>query len=499
MKLLKLLKHLSSYLHVFQPSFSPTLSLSLSPPCPIPTPYMSFQPTSATSKVILDLQSTIDSLRAELAESKVTLNETKQKYSILSKRNETMVEQLSNSKHQAEVAESLLKRKERRVIDLESQLTEVSSNNDNYRFELENLKSKLLVTDNEKFRLISENERISKSYEILQSSFNEYKLSINHQLETLKFQIPDFINKTTTNLSTNLNTLKLNQPEINSSYNLLLKNSKRLEELYNQKYDKVNNYLLLLTESTKQHGEATSIVMDECEEILKKLNRNEDVLLKIKNETTGNLTDLDKMKELSKRRDLSILNLTQQQSQSPTPTTTPTTTTTTTSTPSTPTTKKIDSPILIKSDTFDRKRNASSSPSILDFKFNTSNNSRNSSPDVEIPTNRSNKRNSLNVQKRENFTNNNSNNNRRKRNSYRHSMNQDDLKNLASSPNQPNSRIPSDFLPQQQQQENSMSRSNSTRKNNYRNSRNFSNNSIGNNNNNNNNRKFSIQSQHAED
>ena len=234
-----------------------------------------------------------------------------------------MVEQLSNAKHQAEVAESLLKRKERRVQDLENQLTEVTSTSDSYRFEMESLKSKLHSYENDSFRYTSENDRLSRSYEVLQSSFNDYKLSMSRTIADLKDQIPSFIQSQCKSLSNNLANLKDNQPTITTNFNLLTKNSKRLEELYSQKYDKVNNYLVLLTQSTRQHGQATSIVLEECEEILKKINRNEDVMLRIKTETDGNLTDTDKIKELTKLRDLSILQTSTSPSVSPSPVSSP--------------------------------------------------------------------------------------------------------------------------------------------------------------------------------
>lgn len=481
---------------------------------------MSTQPTSGTSKVILDLQSTIDSLTKELNETKVSLNETKQKYSILSKRNETLVEQLSNFKHQYEVNQSLLKRKERRVLDLENQLTELTSSNDNYRFELDHLKNKIKSNESDKFRLLHENERLTKSYDVLQSSFNDYKLDINQTLDGLKFDIPNFVNKTTTNLSNSLNLLDLNKPEINSNYNLVLKNSKRLEELYSQKYEKVNNYLVLLAESTKQHGQSTSIIMEECEDILKKLNRNEDVLMKIRSETNGNLTDLDKMKEFNKKRDLSILSDSSNIHNSSTSS-------------NDHSSISLDSPTLENGNSNPSSPANSSTPKVsekrrispgglLDSRFNSNSYTTKNENDQSFSTNpyrQHRKRNSLNITKKDrnvnnnnnipNITNNNNNNNsnnnnndRRKRNSYRHSMNQDDFSNLLNNNGQDDfidmrKRINSPSSPVTPTS--SVGRSNSTRKN-HRNSRNFSANSTnsntGNSNNGNpngHNRRWSVQ------
>ncbi|GMM30778.1 hypothetical protein DAMA08_035230 [Martiniozyma asiatica (nom. inval.)] len=268
---------------------------------------MSSQPTSGTSRVIESLQATIDNLKNELNETKVNLNETKQKHTILQKRNENMVEQLSNAKYQAEVAESMLKRKERRILDLETQLTDSISSYDTMKFDLEKLKSDISIINSDKVHITAEKERLDMAYEMLENSFSQYRTQMNQKVDELKSQVPNFIEKREKCLNENINLLKTQQPEITSSYNLLIKNSKRLEELYSQKYQKVNDSLLLLANSTKQHGEATSIIMAECEDILKNLNRNEDVMLKIINETNGNLTNEEKMQEFTKLRDISIL------------------------------------------------------------------------------------------------------------------------------------------------------------------------------------------------
>lgn len=452
----------------------------------------SHQPTSGTSKVIENLQTTIDSLKSELNETKATLSETKQKYAILSKRNESMVEQLSNVKHQAEVAESLLKRKERRVLDLESQITEVASSSDSYRFQCETLKNKMQNMESDKSRLQAENERLSKSYDILQSSFNDYKLSISHSVSSLKCQIPTFIDSTKNRLAENLSQLHSSQPQIDSSYNMMLKNSKRLEELYSQKYDKVNNYLILLAESTKQHGQSTSIIMEECEDILKKLNRNEDVLLKIKNETTGNLTDLDKMREFNKRRDFSILNdssnIHNSQSAASSTISSPSLNSPSTSASpsfaagtSTKAKNSLSSSLSNGAAKFSEKRRIS--PGILDSKFNPLNNtSRGSSPEVnenDSPRERSNNNNNtVNRDRKRHSLSNIPKKDQRRRSSYRQSMNLDDHANFTSDQQDDQSHIdrrkrvissnsPGPYSPSSSNSS-TLGRSNSTRRNNNR-------------------------------
>ncbi|GMF08134.1 unnamed protein product [Ambrosiozyma monospora] len=125
---------------------------------------------SHTSKVIDGLHSQIDTLSTDLNETKAILAETKQKYSILQRRNETLVEQVSNAKHQAEVSEALLKRKERRVTDLENQLTDALSSNDTMKFESDNLKSRMNKLQEKENTMIAECERLQVAYDAVVSS-----------------------------------------------------------------------------------------------------------------------------------------------------------------------------------------------------------------------------------------------------------------------------------------------------------------------------------------
>lgn len=253
---------------------------------------------TSTSRVIDDLQKNIDVLKRELSETKIILNETKQKYSILQNRAESLVEQLSNSKHQNEITESLLKRKERRILDLEVQITDLISNSDKLNFENEQFKSKFKRIEQTEVDLTHENERLKNSYNILLSSTNEYRNSMNEKLDQTKSRLLAFIDERSKHLNNNINLIKTQEPEIMASFNLLTKNSKRLEELYSQKNRNLNSSLTTLATLTKEHGSTTSIIFEECENILKKLNRNENIILKIRNETDGNLIDLDKIKIL---------------------------------------------------------------------------------------------------------------------------------------------------------------------------------------------------------
>lgn len=263
--------------------------------------------STGTSKVIDALQRELDALRGDLLETRETLAETRHKCSILQKRNETMVEQLSNAKHQAEVAESMLKRKERRVVDLETQLTDSISSYDTVKFDHDKLKMALSTANKDRALHQHENERMEAAYQTLQTSFASYRATMGERIDHLSTLIPTFLAQREKILAENVALIKSEQPQLLESYAAMAKNGKRLEQLYSQKYERVNESLLVLANATKQHGQATAIVMDECEDVLKAMNRNEDLVLRVAQVPQGPLSDQAKISQLKKLRDISVL------------------------------------------------------------------------------------------------------------------------------------------------------------------------------------------------
>ena len=245
--------------------------------------------SSATSKVIDELQSKIDQLGGDLNETKESLREYKQKNSILRKRNDNLVEQLSNAKHESDMSESLLKRKERRVVDLEAQLTEALSKADNLQFELQDMKKKAKMLTEKEEVAVSECERLKVSYDAIVTAQNEYKRLMGNKLSGLEQRLFSFLDDRKKTLDSNMDLLKRQEPEIMASYQVVVKNSERLEEMYAQRQQSVSQALVALAGATKTHGEKTGIVMAECEDVLKQMNRNEELMARLR--STNNDSD----------------------------------------------------------------------------------------------------------------------------------------------------------------------------------------------------------------
>ncbi|GME75319.1 unnamed protein product [[Candida] boidinii] len=187
---------------------------------------------SGTSRVIESLHQQIDTLTNQVNELNADVTELKQKNSLITRRNETLIEQLSNAKHQTEVSESLLKRKERRVIDLEIQLTDALSNLDTIKFDYDNTKNRMSKLQEKENSTISEYERLQIAYDMVILSQKEYKIQMIQQVNELRSELSSFINNREKKLNENIDLIKKQEPEILSSYKSVVKNSKQLELIY---------------------------------------------------------------------------------------------------------------------------------------------------------------------------------------------------------------------------------------------------------------------------
>lgn len=220
-------------------------------------------------------------------ENKETLRETKQKNSILRRRNDTLVEQLSNAKHESDMSEAMLKRKERRVSDLEEQLTDAMSKADSLQFKSDGMTKRIKTLQEKEGMAVSECERLKVSYDAIVTAQTEYKRLMDNKISKLEQKLHEFMDDRRETLDNNIDLFKRQEPEIMASYKVVVKNSQRLEEMYAQRQKSVREALITLATATKTHGQKTSIVMAECEDVLKQMNRNEELMSRLRKAENG--------------------------------------------------------------------------------------------------------------------------------------------------------------------------------------------------------------------
>ncbi|KAG7893247.1 hypothetical protein KL905_002826 [Ogataea polymorpha] len=226
-----------------------------------------------TSKVIESLHSQIDGLKDKLDDTQAELDEYKRKLSVVVKQNETLTEKLSNARHQNEVSESLLARKERKVLDLEAQLTEACSAADRWKFEEESLRRKLAAIQEQETMSTVEADRLRASYDVVVESQKEYKLRTQMEVGDLRRQLKLFIQESSTRLEKNNESMGGVNVALEESYKVARVCSERLAAAYERKQAHFEEALSTLEASVKIQEQNTKTTLVECQDALQQLKR----------------------------------------------------------------------------------------------------------------------------------------------------------------------------------------------------------------------------------
>ncbi|KAG7702965.1 hypothetical protein KL933_002283 [Ogataea haglerorum] len=226
-----------------------------------------------TSKVIESLHMQIDGLKGQLDDTQAELDEFKRKLSVVVKHNETLAEKLSSARHQNEVSESLLSRKERKVLDLEAQLAEACSAADRWKFEEDSLRRKLAAMQEQESMSTVEAERLRASYDVIVESQKEYKLRTQMEVGDLRRQLKRFIQESSTRLEKNRESMGGATVFLEESYKAARTRSEHLAAAYERKQAHIQEALNMLEASVTIQEQNTKATLAECQEALQQLKR----------------------------------------------------------------------------------------------------------------------------------------------------------------------------------------------------------------------------------
>lgn len=219
------------------------------------------KPTS--SKVIDSLHSEIDQLKEELESVKASNNNYKKKYELANQKNDLYIDQLANAKHENDMINALLKRKERRILDLETEHGDLIANNENLKLNNKNMKIRCDNLQELSATSTAEFERLKIAYDALTASQLEYKkhyesefLKLNENFKKFKLE---YLNKYEQLLS-NFNN---NDKDIDTLLDGLTNKRKTLDNLYFNKNKSILELLTKLATLTKVHGQETKHILQE--------------------------------------------------------------------------------------------------------------------------------------------------------------------------------------------------------------------------------------------
>lgn len=238
------------------------------------------KPTS--SKVIDSLHGEIDQLKEELENVKTSNNNYKKKYELANKKNELYIDQLANAKHENDMINALLKRKERRILDLETEHGDLISNNDQLKMNNKNMKIRCDNLQELSASSTAEFERLKIAYDALTASQLEYKrhyesevLKLNENFKKFKLE---YLNKYE-QLVANFNN---NDKDVDTLLDGLTNKRKTLDNLYFNKNKSILELLTKLASLSKIHGQDTKqILQDNLDNLLLLREKYPDLVLKI--------------------------------------------------------------------------------------------------------------------------------------------------------------------------------------------------------------------------
>ncbi|CAH6719188.1 putative SWI5-dependent HO expression protein 3 [[Candida] jaroonii] len=251
------------------------------------------KPTS--SRVIDSLHQEIDSLKSELESTKLSNSSYKKKFEILSQKNESYVDQLANAKHENDMINALLKRKERRIVDLENEYNDILSSNENLKLTNKNMKIRCDNLQESSSQSTAEYERLKIAYDALTASQLEYKRHYESEIKNLNENFKNFKVEYVEKYENLSKTFNDNDKDIDSLLDGLTNKRKYLDNLYFNKNKLILELLSRLANISKIHGQdVKEILTDNLANISLLVEKYPDLNLKLMkdNDNSINLDDL---------------------------------------------------------------------------------------------------------------------------------------------------------------------------------------------------------------
>lgn len=248
-----------------------------------------------TSKVIDSLHSEIDALKEELSSVKISQESYKKNYSLALKKNELFIDQLANTKHENDMINALLKRKERRIADLEEQYTELSSSLEKMTLSSKNMKVRYENLQDTTAESVAEYERLKIAYDALNASHIEYRKHYESEIKRLMTIVKDLEGQMSEGLVSLQDKFENNEKDVETMLESLANKRKTMDTLYMSRNKAILVLLTKLAQATRSHGEESKDVLRDLMDNIKALSiKFPDLSLKLheEEELAYNINDI---------------------------------------------------------------------------------------------------------------------------------------------------------------------------------------------------------------
>lgn len=218
---------------------------------------------SNTSMVIESLHGEIDRLKKELEQLSSNYDLQKRSSITANKRNELYVDQLANAKHENDMINALLKRKERRILDLEEKLDSTSTKNEDLLLASKNMKIRLLHLEETATRSTAEYERLKIAYDALQSSQIEYKKHNDDLALNLTAKIEEFRKSSLEKYDHLLKEFTRSEEDTKTLFESISNKKNSMDNVYVSKNKVMTEMLSKLAVAAKASGEQSKGILHE--------------------------------------------------------------------------------------------------------------------------------------------------------------------------------------------------------------------------------------------
>lgn len=253
---------------------------------------------SNTSMVIESLHGEIDRLKKDLEQLSANYDVQKRSSMTANKRNELYVDQLANAKHENDMINALLKRKERRILDLEEKLDSSSTKNEDLLLAGKNMKIRLVHLEETATKSTAEYERLKIAYDTLQASQIEYKRHYDDLALNLTAKIEEFKKNSLEKYDHLLKEFTRSEEDTKTLFESISNKKNSMDNVYVNKNKVMTEMLSKLAMAAKANGEQSKGVLHEITHNMNLVSqKNPDIKFSLEKINLGD-SDQDSSSEL---------------------------------------------------------------------------------------------------------------------------------------------------------------------------------------------------------
>lgn len=235
-----------------------------------------------TTRVIDALQQEIDVLKSTLRGVQVSSDECMKRCQVLAMRNELVVDQLANQKHENEVVSALLARKERRLKDVEAEYHELVLQHELLQQKFKSVDIRCQHLEQLTHTATAEHERLKIAYEALLQGQAEYKLHYQREVTSLCENLGRLKQETAAKLVELLELVESRLRDVEVLLEALAAKRSTISAAYVKQNRAEVEMLMLLARAARASGEETLAVLEEVAATLEALKElNPDLALRI--------------------------------------------------------------------------------------------------------------------------------------------------------------------------------------------------------------------------